>query len=162
MNIPESPVSCDDFIHYKTLRTWDVFNFSGNTLEFHKYLRKVGLLGDFSGKCKKCVEGELKYSKDGLSSHTGKQRYNWRCSNRKCRAKITPKTDSFFEKAKLCERAVFIVIYYWVFNISQEQLQRDLGITSKTSVDWYNFCRNVCRDILLEDNKKIGGPQAHS
>ncbi|XP_068240034.1 uncharacterized protein [Palaemon carinicauda] len=29
---------------------------------------------------------------------------------------------------------------------------------SHTLVDWYNFCREVCEQVLILDNKKIGGP----
>lgn len=33
----------------------------------------------------------------------------------------------------------------------------DIGSPS-TLVDWFNFCREVCIDILIQDNRKIGGP----
>ena len=32
------------------------------------------------------------------------------------------------------------------------------NFSSHTRVDWYNFCRDVCIEILLQDNRQIGGP----
>ena len=33
-----------------------------------------------------------------------------------------------------------------------------LVTTNKSAVDWYNFCRDICLNIIKLDNKKIGGP----
>ena len=33
-------------------------------------------------------------------------------------------------------------------------------VSRPTLIDWYNFCRDVCLEILLADNRKIGG-QGH-
>lgn len=51
------------------------------------------------------------------------------------------------------------VTYYWVIKTRQETVARELRIGSEhTLVDWFNFCREVCGEILENDSKQIGGP----
>ena len=33
-----------------------------------------------------------------------------------------------------------------------------MGLSSNTSVDWYNFYREVCDDVTMRTSNKIGGP----
>ena len=40
---------------------------------------------------------------------------------------------------------------------SEDFVIHELGISNKTIVDWYNFCREVCETILESDSKQIGG-----
>ena len=145
MNISDCPTTCAEFLNCDNIRIFDVFFFSRNTEEFHKYLRVIGLLGISSGPCGSCNIGTFKYVSDGHSSHTGEQRFFWRCSNYKCRKKISYKEGSFFSKAKLSERAIFLIIFYFVHGYSQQNLQRDLGLSAHSTVGWYNFCRNVSK-----------------
>jgi hypothetical protein len=46
-----------------------------------------------------------------------------------------------------------------VYKYPNEQVLHELRIGSDhTVVDWYNFAREVCTQILLQDNEQIGGP----
>ena len=36
-------------------------------------------------------------------------------------------------------------------------MKHELGISNQTTVDWYNFSRELCSCILEKDNEKVGG-----
>ena len=44
-----------------------------------------------------------------------------------------------------------------MYRSSEDVVIHELGISNKTIVDWYNFCREVCETILESDSKQIGG-----
>ena len=49
--------------------------------------------------------------------------------------------------------------YYWVYKCTEQFVQRELRISSNsTIVDWYNFAREVCVAVLEKDSEAIGGP----
>ena len=37
-------------------------------------------------------------------------------------------------------------------------VERWCGISKKTVIDWYNFCRDVCAEFMLQHSDPIGGP----
>ena len=118
------------------------------------WLQGRGLLGDFSGICECCFEGKVKlvedkyYSKDGVV---------WRCTNRKCNKKVSIREGSWFSGSHLLEQIVKLT-YYWVYSLPNDHISRELKIGSEhTLVDWKNFAREVCLEILQQDNCKIGG-----
>ena len=48
--------------------------------------------------------------------------------------------------------------YYWVYKCPADFLTRELRIGSEhTLVDWYNFAREVCVEIIQRDSEQIGG-----
>ena len=66
---------------------------------------------------------------------------------------------SFFEGSKLDNSTILQIIWYWVHNVDQDLIKLELDINSNTTlVDWFNFGRDVCVEILIKDSKKIGGP----
>ena len=119
--------------------------------ELHLFLLKSGLLGDFSGLCDSCKVGHLNLTKNG-------DEFYWRCGYRTCRKKISLRKDSFFEGSHLENSTILCLIYCWLYELSYKFVKADLKIASDSTIcDWYNFCRDVCVEILLKDNKKIGG-----
>ncbi len=61
--------------------------------------------------------------------------------------------------SKLDLGKIIKLTYYWVKSTRNDRCQFELGIGSNhTTVDWYNFCREVCSEILIEDSEIIGGP----
>ncbi|XP_068229347.1 uncharacterized protein [Palaemon carinicauda] len=142
-----------------TLRCIHLRDFTRVTPEFFHYLFREGLLGDFRGPCKKCKKGDVALIRDGCNVRNGQSNYFWRCRNRKCRQKFTMWHKSFFEGSHLEERDIILLTCCWVHRWPQycvELKNEQLG--SHTLVDWYNFCREVCEQVLILDNKKIGGP----
>ena len=52
--------------------------------------------------------------------------------------------------------------YFWVYKYPEELVKHELKIGSDhTLVDWYNFAREVCVEILSNRSEKIGGPGKH-
>lgn len=41
--------------------------------------------------------------------------------------------------------------------MSQDQIQHELQLSSRTDVDWASFCREVCETAIMRDSEKIGG-----
>ena len=62
--------------------------------EFRIYLFKSGLLGDRTGICESCKQGNVYLTKKEGSSH-------WKCGARACRKTISITKGSFFERSKL-------------------------------------------------------------
>ena len=48
--------------------------------------------------------------------------------------------------------------YYWVYKLPQSFVEEELRIGSCTTlVDWFSFAREVCLQIAISDNERIGG-----
>lgn len=45
----------------------------------------------------------------------------------------------------------------WSNKFSEKQVMRELQLANKTVIDWFNFCREVCTEILLGSTEQIGG-----
>lgn len=134
----------------------DVFRIIDQPQQLRCYLQREGLLGDFGGECDKCHNGTVSFVCEGEKK--GKPQYSWKCGSSKCRARISPRKDSFFEGSHLTDGQIFGLIYSWVYRSPEDNVKRELQIGSDhTLVDWFNFCRDICCQILFQDNKKIGG-----
>ena len=48
--------------------------------------------------------------------------------------------------------------YFWACDFTNKQCSRECGVSEKTVVDWFNFCRELCVEVLEEDRySQIGG-----
>ena len=50
-----------------------------------------------------------------------------------------------------------ISILLFLIGMSQTYLEQEMGLSSHTTVDWYNFHRELCLEIMLEKAEPIGG-----
>ena len=133
--------------------SYELFDLCSDSSELRLYLLKSGLLGDFGGICKKCKIGHVDIVRDCGERHV------WLCKNRKCRVKISIRTGSFFAKSHLDFSTILRIIHGWIHELPQQYIMMELKIGSPTTVvDWFNFCRDVCCEILMLENKQIGGP----
>eukprot|EP00112_Aurelia_sp_Birch-Aquarium-sp1_P010873 Seg2301.5 transcript_id=Seg2301.5/GoldUCD/mRNA.D3Y31 product="hypothetical protein" protein_id=Seg2301.5/GoldUCD/D3Y31 len=49
--------------------------------------------------------------------------------------------------------------YYWVYKYPEELARHELSIASnQITVDWYNFAREVCFEIIKKESQPIVGP----
>ena len=52
--------------------------------------------------------------------------------------------------------------YLWTLGTSQKQMASQIqGLSSKTTVDWSNFCRELVEEAMIKETeagKQIGGP----
>lgn len=119
-------------------------------LEYIKWLQECGLLAD-KYVCSKCVcemvLGVKSESSDG---------YVWRCF--KCKTSRSVRCGSWFAKSKLSLKNIVLFTYMWVHKFSHVQVMRETGMSSRTVVDWYNFCREVCCTLIDSlEVEQIGG-----
>ena len=42
--------------------------------------------------------------------------------------------------------------------ISQMQVHQEMSFSWNFSVDWYNFYRELCDEVIMKSSSKIGGP----
>ena len=125
--------------------------------EVPRWLRRKGVIGDFSGRnCLKCSTGTTKLVRDTSYKSDGKV---WRCSNRKCNSKVSVRKGSWLDGSDLSMEQVLKLTYLWVWKCSETFTMRECRIGGEhTIVDWYNFCREVCVDVLQRESVQIGGP----
>ena len=46
-----------------------------------------------------------------------------------------------------------------MYKTRQDTVRSELKINcEETLVDWYNLCREVCSEVLEQENGKVGGP----
>ena len=131
---------------------FDLVELCKNSNELIIFLLKSGLLGDRSGLCEICKKGNVNLTKkEGI--------FYWKCGASACRKTISLKKGSFFENSKLEFKTILFLIYCWIYQLPTKFIIASrLGVScDKTIVDWKNFCRDVCVEILISDNKKIGG-----
>jgi transposase-like protein len=86
----------------------------------------------------------------------------WRCQF--CKKETSIRINSFFSRSKLSLKEIIIICYCWFNKIPMKLCEREasLGYGVKnggrnTIIDWYNFCRDVCRESLYETGDMIGG-----
>ena len=111
---------------------------------------------DFSGiNCVFC-SGSIVRSKDS-SRKTG---FVWRCNSRNCRKfKLSESYGSWFEKSHLELGKVLLITYLWAIgNVECSFIRDQIGVSGTTVVDWENFCREICIELLEDRNySQIGG-----
>lgn len=137
-------------------RLFDLFGKCSSVENLISWLFQLGLLLSLGGcACKSCQEGRFGLRKDESFSRDG---YCWRCSNKRCNKKVSIRKGSWFSKSNLTLEQIVFLTYFWVRKADQEFVEHELQISSPTIVDWYNFSREVCIEILEKDSKQIGGP----
>ncbi|CAC5386562.1 unnamed protein product [Mytilus coruscus] len=79
----------------------------------------------------------------------------FRCS--KGRTKYSIRQDSFFSCSHLPLKTILTVMYLFMMKVPMKTMMKMLlGISSKTMVDWFNLCRDICSWRILEDIYKLG------
>jgi hypothetical protein len=86
----------------------------------------------------------------------------WSCrrmiEKKRCNKFISIKTGSWFSKANITIAEVLHVTFAFSHAWPQTAVTEEIGLCSRTAVDWYNFCREVLLTLCLEQRQKIGGP----
>ena len=130
-----------------------LFDLCRDPKELHIYLLKSGLLGDCSSICESCNLGNVNSTKkEGL--------FDWKCGAHASRKTVSIRKGSFFERSKLDFKAILCFIFCWIYGLPMKFILADkLVSTSLISQLWTGktFFRNVCINILISDNRKIGG-----
>ena len=135
----------------------DIYRICEDKEKMFNWLKDKKLLGDYqNATCEKCYFGKLRLQTDKSFSQDG---IYWRCNNSSCRKKISIRKNSWFEKSHMSLESILKLTYYWVYKYPEELLMHELKIGSDhTAVDWYNFAREVCVEVLERNSEQIGGP----
>ncbi|XP_076082558.1 uncharacterized protein LOC143053655 [Mytilus galloprovincialis] len=133
----------------------DLFIICESVEKIIQWCFSLGLILDLSGEvCKKCSHGHFGLRKDSSFSN---DIFYWKCSNKKCNKKVSIRNGSWFQGHNLSLEKILFITYFWIYKIDQEFVKHQLSICNQTIVDWYNYCREVCIEILEIDSEKIGG-----
>ena len=76
------------------------------------------------------------------ASTRAKDGYKWRCNP--CKKCWSIRSDSFFEGSHLPIDIILQLAYYWSRDTPPHTVSNELGVSSKTVVDWNNFLRDLC------------------
>lgn len=129
--------------------TFYTFVFEG--VECIRWLARRGLLCN-SLDCEDCYEAmqfvRRQQTKDG---------FTWHCKG--CHKFVAIRKGSFFARSNLSLRQIVTLLYGWSQSYSQVAIGREAQVGTKghTVVDWYNFCRDVCQQYLLDHPVTLGG-----
>ena len=86
----------------------------------------------------------------------------WRCFVRGCRTaknEFGLRKHTWLDGSHVPYRKVVLFIYCWSKEMTSiEFCKTELGLSSKTVVDWSNFLREVCAAELLANPVVLGGP----
>ena len=75
-----------------------------------------------------------------------------------CYCKLSIRHNLWFLRSKLSLGSLLKLTYYWVNKTPNFRTKFELEVGSKhTIVDYYNFCREVCVEILTKNCERIGG-----
>lgn len=141
------------------LRYDNIYEIARDNLGLISWLRQKRLLGYFHGDCIKCSVGTLEQRKDNSKTDC----FIFACDqrgNRKnpCYCKLSIRHNSWFSRSKLSLSSLLKLTYYWVNKTPNFRTKFELEVGSNhTIVDYYNFCREVCVEILTKNCERIGG-----
>ena len=135
----------------------DVYEICRDNNNLISWLKSKQLLFDYQDiLCDSCCDGYLHLVKDKSFS---KDQVVYRCTSRKCNHKQSIRHSSWFAGSHLSLKQIVKLTYYWVHKLPQNFVEEELKIGScSTLVDWYNFAREVCLKIAIDDKEQIGGP----
>lgn len=142
---------------------WSFRNISkylfSNYLKLISFLMKLNLILSSV----KCPDHEIEM--ELVEDATVQDSYQWKCCQLYCKRTKSIRAQSFFSNSRLSLENILTIAYMWYLGIPQNQVPFEAGLLSinssrgnKTVSDWYNFCRDVCRESLFKNGQAIGGP----
>ena len=117
----------------------------------HEFLVHHNLLFDFNRQCDCCPSGTIQL----LHDKSRADGYIWRCNNRNCKTQHSIRKFSFFSGSHLSLQQILKIVYYWSYKYPLEIVAHESGLTPKTLVDFFNFCREVCSVVVEEQSEPI-------
>ncbi len=98
-------------------------------------------------------------SRVGLRSDRGcLDGFIWRC--RKCGRSKSCRFRSFFEHSHLSMRQLLALLYMFTNQLPVGHAGNLLGLSTRTTIDWYQYFRNICSWALMQPDvcqPKFGG-----
>ncbi|KAG8321258.1 hypothetical protein J6590_108634 [Homalodisca vitripennis] len=85
----------------------------------------------------------------------------WKCQGWdgvKHTTKRSIRRGTWFENSSFSIQDVLLLSYYWYREYPHRTVQYEMQTSSaRIILDWYNFCKGTCVDILLSRNSSVGG-----
>lgn len=120
-----------------------------------KWLKEEGLIANVRN-CVKCGE-----SMKWVKCCDRKDGFKWVCHGRsglkRC-GELSIRKDSWFEASNMTLHEIIKFIYWWCSGLEQWQIREQMCLASNTVVDWENFCREICKVVIMKESCKLGGP----
>lgn len=92
---------------------------------------------------------------------TQRDGFTWKCSPAdgiKHTTKRALRSGTWFEHSNFSLQDVLLLTYFWYREYPHRTVQYEMQTTSaKVILDWYNFCKGACVDILLHRRSTVGG-----
>ena len=79
------------------------------------------------------------------------------CMKRTCRKNKSIRTDSFFANVRLDLCDAMLLLHLWSKGYNEKLVCDDFSFSSKTVVDWFRFCRELCVSHFESQQTMIGG-----
>ena len=128
-------------------KVFDLSNLS--PFEIITYSQKQGLIAN-NYLCSKCnVDMTV------APIETVIDKYAWRC--KKCRSRKSIRRGTWFSNSHLSLSSILQLTFFWCDKLERRIIRRELEISEATLVDWYNLCREICVEIMLNHCDTIGG-----
>ena len=87
--------------------------------------------------------------------------YKWQCRQqnvaKRHKVELSIRENSWFEQSNLTLEEIIKLTNWWCYSLTENQIMRQLRLSSTTVVDWANFCREVCEEVIVEKSEPIGG-----
>ena len=150
-----------------------IFSVRMSTMNFYRLYK---ILTDHNGCIAWCKEHNLlassvKCPRAGCSNalswtvrSSSRDGYEWRCSKRGYNGMASIRQNSWFSGSKLSIEKILALTYAWAHKFSASQAVHETSLDDETTstetvVDWYNYCREVCADRIMNHHAgPIGGP----
>uniref|UniRef100_A0A1B6DPS7 ISXO2-like transposase domain-containing protein n=1 Tax=Clastoptera arizonana TaxID=38151 RepID=A0A1B6DPS7_9HEMI len=133
-----------------------VYEICENKYEFLKFLQEKGLISS-RYKCPSC--GKKMFLVDDYKISDG---FEWKCSSfdkqgkHSCRRSI--RKGSWFEHSSHSLQDIILMSYFWYREYPHRIVQYEMQTgNNKIVLDWFNFCKGVCVDIVMHKSRPIGG-----
>lgn len=83
----------------------------------------------------------------------------WRCNLRSCREDIPIRKGTWLEGSRLTYRQIILFVYCWSKELTSVKFcESELDISINAVIDWNNYLREICAEMLLRNSATIGGP----
>ncbi|XP_068674693.1 uncharacterized protein [Montipora foliosa] len=88
----------------------------------------------------------------------------WRCSRKNCNGQASIRQKSWFSGSMLSLEKILALTYAWAHKFTTTQAVLGTALdeettSTKTGIDCYNYCREVCADRIMKQHAgPIGGP----
>lgn len=123
------------------MKIWDLARTEEDAVSF---FQEKGILAK-NATCDKNHEMKLSFC-DGV---------RWRCNLSTCRTKKSIRKGTWFEPSKLSFLTSLRFIYCWSEEMtSVKWCEKQLDMNHNTVVDWNNYLREVCVEVLTERKQK--------